>query len=81
MCQSETLTVSNLLAHEWDIRSLIQGLRGVVFLRTPCHHYHLIAKSWVIIGWWMLIDVLDPTNEYHTRPLPVTMLTSITDPR
>ena len=28
--------ISNLLAHEWAIRSLIMGLRGVVVLWTPC---------------------------------------------
>ena len=32
MGQCETLTVSNLLANEWTIRSLIEGLRGVVVL-------------------------------------------------
>ena len=28
--------VSNLLPHEWVIRSLIYGLRGVVVLWMPC---------------------------------------------
>ena len=36
MGQCETLTVSNMLANEWAIRSLILGLRGVVVLWTPC---------------------------------------------
>ena len=36
-----------------------------------------------VMGYYRMVDadVLDPTNEYHTRPLTVTMLTSITDPR
>ena len=37
MGQCETLTVSNLLAHEWAIHSLIWRLRGVVVLWTPCY--------------------------------------------
>ena len=47
MGQYETLTISNLLANEWAIRSLIQGLRGVVVLWTPCwlcYHHHIIMK-------------------------------------
>ena len=36
-----------------------------------------------VMGYYRMVDadVLDPTNEYHTRPQTVTMLTSITDPR
>ena len=35
------------------------------------------------MGYYRMVDadVLDPTNEYHTRPLTVTMLTAVTDPR
>ena len=36
-----------------------------------------------VMGYYRMVDadVLDPTNEYHTRPPTVTMLTSITDSR
>ena len=36
MGRCETVTVSNLLAHEWAVHSLIKGLRGVVVLWMPC---------------------------------------------
>ena len=58
MGQCETLTVSNLLASAWAMLSLIQGLRGVVVVWTPCYianhndsndnHIH-IHVVWILI--------------------------------
>ena len=57
----ETVTVSNLLAHEWPVISLIYGLRGVVVLWTPCYCYWNQKISWwnqkiscknQKISWW-----------------------------
>ena len=61
MGQCETLTVSNLLTHEWAIRSLIWGLRGVV-LWTPCCS---LSSVWFNSLWYIVMPYGDIGMSQH----------------